>query len=118
MILRKRIIDASADEVQIALSYTVADIRNWCRTLYAQLRSTPVALKYPWSQQEIVDFFRQSRYMDFQEKYSYQLARWAAATAIRKKYFIEDLNKKGCYFLSDKLSARPGRKSEDEQNNA
>lgn len=103
MIVRKRNINVEADEIQLAISYGKPDIKEWCRELYAKIACWPKVLAMTWSQEEIISYFSQNCFSEFQPKYRVQLARWATAAAIRAGYFVEDVILPRTYKLSEVL---------------
>lgn len=106
MVLRKRSIDNTANEVQLYCSFGLPDVRRLMREYASFLgrdyESSEVDVRY-WLEHDGSAFFSWPR------KWRKQLSGWAFAVAVRGGLLIPSAVKENRYLLSDCLFVKIGR---------
>ena len=108
--LRKRINPESKD-VSIQVSYGTSDVRNTLKKMYDQL-ATPCgdtfATSLPISEPELLSYFENTLFKDYEATTAKPLARWAVTQAIKKEFVITG-TAENAFYLSPDLKKRAGR---------
>ena len=90
--LRKRINPDSKD-VSIQVSYGTSDVRNTLKKMFDAL-ATPCgntfATSLPISEPELLSYFENTLFKDYEATTAKPLARWAVTQAIKKKIYIKE----------------------------
>lgn len=109
MVERKNNINPQAEIVQIAFSYSRADVRRWLR-LYVREACAPDGLREEEASRAAVtelDFSRwlcnhPAAFYSIEQPWAGQLARWAFVQAVKLSYLAEVEDKPGNYRLTAK----------------
>ncbi len=108
--LRKKI-NPEAKDVSIQVSYGTSDVRNTLKKMYDQL-ATPCgdtfALSLPIAEPELLSYFEQTIFRDYEATTAKPLARWAVAQAIKREFVITG-TVENAFYLSPILKKRAGR---------
>lgn len=109
MIERRNNINPQAEIVQIAFSYSRADVRRWMRVFVREVCGRDGLLEPEARQLTLteLDFTRWLRshpaaFYSIEEPWSGQLSRWAFAQAVKLGYLAEAEDKPGYYRLTEK----------------
>lgn len=112
--LRKRINPDSKD-VSIQVSYGTSDVRNTLKKMFDAL-ATPCgetfALSLPISEPELLSYFENTIFKDYEPTTAKPLARWAVTQAIKKEFVITG-TVENAFYLSPELKKRAGRPKRD-----
>ena len=107
--LRKRINPESKD-VSIQVSYGTSDVRSTLKKMFDQL-STPCgdtfALSLPISEPELLSYFENTLFKDYEPTTAKPLARWAVTQAIKREFVVTGTD--NTFYLSPILKKRAGR---------
>ncbi len=108
--LRKRINPDSKD-VSIQVSYGTSDVRNTLKKMFDAL-ATPCgetfAESLPISEPELLNYFEQTIFKDYEATTAKPLARWAVNQAVKKEFVITG-TVENAFYLSPILKKRAGR---------
>lgn len=116
MITRKRKINPNATEVQLAISFSLADVRRWLE-LYVDLFLSPLTqhekrettLERARSWKETEDNLRywlehdKNVFANYEEPFRSQLSCWAWCQIVSKGYLTPSGTKEGEYLPTEKL---------------
>ena len=113
MVLRERKINNKSDQVQLQLSFGLADIRELLKTyakLCEKIRDIPQT-------EENLRWWLEHDYKAFAGwpgKWKVQLSGWCFAAAVRNKLLIPLATDENKYYLADCLFVRRGRPPKEE----
>ncbi len=114
--LRKRINPDSKD-VSIQVSYGTSDVRNTLKKMFDAL-ATPCgntfATSLPISEPELLSYFENTLFKDYEATTAKPLARWAVTQAIKKEFVITG-TAENAFYLSPELKKRAGRPKRDSE---
>lgn len=109
MVERKNNINPLAEVVQIAFSYSRADVRRWARALVREVCGRdgllePEARQLTLTELNFTRWLRShpAAFYSIEEPWAWQLARWAFVQAVKLGYLAEVEDKPGYYRLTAK----------------
>lgn len=114
MILRNKRISQQASEIQLSLSYGVADVRKMVQWMYKcyfhkgcdWLASSLLA--QPHTEQELLGLLASDPqcFGNYQTKWAETLAQWALNVSLREKIIIKSATEPNTYFFTDLAVAK------------
>ena len=117
MVLREKRISNKSDNVQLSVSYGIADVKSWLR-LYVSPDGVceEVFRTCPLTEQDIRFFLEHhaSAFASYPEKWREQLSGWAFAVAVRHGLLKPVATDENRYYFADCLFAKRGRPKNDD----
>lgn len=117
MVLREKRISNKSDNVQLSVSYGIADVKSWLR-LYVSPDGVceEVLRTIQHTEQDIRFWFEHhsNAFAAYPQKWREQLSGWAFCVAVRHKMLLPTAADENRYYLADCLFARIGRPPKEE----
>ncbi|MBR5639572.1 MAG: hypothetical protein IKW83_07395 [Muribaculaceae bacterium] len=108
--LRKRI-DPTSKDISIQVSYGTSDVRDTLKKMY-DLFATPCghtfAISQPVYEPELLSFFENTIFKEYESATAKELSRWAVTQAIKREFVITG-TAENAFYLSPDLKKRAGR---------